>query len=480
MVAIIYDGRMNMPLISREINKNVKAYGELVGLERNFDILNKQMIIGERLAEFFMIDGFVKDDVMEKILESFLSVKKEDLPPSYEDFVKMIPYTEVTVQRTYEDAALDMLKGITCMFLDGYPCAFMIDCRSYPARSVSEPWKNRVLRGSRDGFVETIVANISLLRRRIRTTDFCVKAVKGGKMSNTDIAFAYIQGKADEKLLDSLVKRVKNISVEALTMNIESVAEMLLQGPYINPFPKFKYSERPDTAAAAIFDGNIVILVDNSPAVIIVPTSIFDVMEEADDFYFPPLTGTYIKWSRYIMNIVSLIVTPVWIMLLNNPQVVPEWLKFILIEEGGSTVPVLLQLLLLEFAVDGLRLAAVNTPTLLSTPLSVIAGIVVGEYAVSSGWFDSETLLYMALVTIGTYTQTSYEIGYAIKFFRIILLFLTWFFDIWGLVIGLVIFILTIAFNKTLSGKSYLYPLIPFNWNMLKRKLIRVRLGKEK
>ena len=469
-----------MSLISKDIKETVKEYKGLIGPERNFDILNKQMIIGERLAEFFMIDAFVKDDIMEKLLESFLSVKKEDMPEDYKDFLKLITYTEVNVKFTYEEAAADMLKGITCMFVEGYPCAFMIDCRSYPARGVSEPWKNRVLRGSRDGFVETIAANVALLRRRIRTTDFCVKACSGGTLSRTDIAFAYIQGKADEKLLDKLMKKVNNIKVEALTMNIESLAEMLLEGPYINPFPKFKYSERPDTAAAAIFDGNIVILVDNSPAVLIVPTSIFDVMEEADDFYFPPVTGTYIKWSRYIMNIVSLVVTPVWIMFLNNPGKVPEWLEFILIEEGGSTVPVLVQLLLLEFAVDGLRLAAVNTPTLLSTPLSVIAGIVVGEYAVSSGWFDAEALLYMALVTIGTYTQTSYEIGYAIKFFRILLLVLVWFFDVWGFVAGMIILVLTVVFNKTISGKSYIYPLVPFNWNMLKRKLIRVRLGKEK
>lgn len=469
-----------MPLISRNIEETVREYKALVGPDRNFDILNKKMIIGGRLTEFFMIDGFVKDDIMEKLLESFLSIKKEDMPAASQDFANMITYTEVSIQKTYESAALDMLKGITCMFVDGYPCAFMIDCRSYPARSVSEPWKNRVLRGSRDGFVETIVANVTLLRRRIRTPDFSVKAFNGGTLSKTDIAFAYIQGKADEKLLESLIKRVESIPVEALTMNIESVAEMLLPGPYINPFPKFKYSERPDTAAAAIYDGNIVILVDNSPAVLIVPTSIFDVMEEADDFYFPPVTGTYIKWSRYIMNIVSLIVTPLWIMFLNNPTWLPGWLNFVLIEEGGSSVPVLVQLLLLEFAVDGLRLAAVNTPTLLSTPLSVIAGIVVGEYAVSSGWFDAETLLYMALVTIGTYTQTSYEIGYAIKFFRIVLLLLVWFFDVWGLVAGLILLVLTVAFNKTISGKSYLYPLIPFNWNMLKRKLLRIRLGKEK
>ncbi len=469
-----------MTLISSNIEESVNIFSAIIGPERNFDISQKQLIIGERLAELFMIDGFVKDEIMEKLLESFSALSEEELPEKKEEFIRMIPYTEACINTNYQDAANDMLKGMSCLFIDGYDCAFMIDCRSYPARSVSEPWKNRVLRGSRDGFVETITANVALIRRRIRTPDFCVKACNVGTMSQTDVVFAYIQGKADEKLLDTLMKRLKQSTVEAATMNIESIAEVLLPGPYINPFPKFKYSERPDTAAAAVFDGNIVIIVDNSPAVLIVPTSIFDVMEEADDFYFPPVTGTYIKWSRYIMTIAALIMTPLWILFLHNPDWLPGSLKFILIEEGGSTIPVLLQLLILEFAIDGLRLAAVNTPTLLSTPLSVIAGIVVGEYAVSSGWFDSETMLYMAFVTVGSYTQTSYEIGYAIKFYRIILLVLTWFLGLWGFIGGLAVMILSICFNKTISGKSYIYPIIPFNWNMLKRKLFRIRLGKEK
>ena len=469
-----------MPIISNRVSENTGIFSGIIGFGKNFDIINKPMEIGERLAEFYMIDGFVKDDIMEKLLESFSSLKKEDMPATEEEFVKKINYTEISLKKTYKEAADALLKGMTCMFIDGYSCAFMIDCRSYPARGVSEPWKNRVLRGSRDGFVETIVANVTLLRRLIRTPKFIVKACSAGTMSNTDVVFAYIEGKADEKLLEKLIKRVEKISVEAITMNIESLAEVLLPGAYINPFPKFKYSERPDSAAAAIYDGNIVILVDNSPAVLIVPTSIFDVMEEADDYYFPPLTGTYIKWSRYAMTLIALVVTPIWVLLLKNPQWIPDSLLFILIEEGGSTIPVILQLLMLEFAIDGLRLAAVNTPTLLSTPLSVIAGIVVGEYAVSSGWFDSETMLYMALVTVGTYTQTSYEVGYAIKFFRIILLTLTWFFSLWGFVLGLILFFVTIVCNHTISGKSYIYPLIPFNWNMLKRKLFRIRLGKEK
>lgn len=461
-------------------SENARLFSKIVGPERNFDIINKKINIGGRAAEFFMIDGFVKDEIMEKLMEAFISLKPEDMPDSAEKFVELVPYIEVTPQETLEEASENMLMGMVCLFVDGYTTCFVIDCRTYPARSVSEPWKNRVLRGSRDGFVETIVSNVALIRRRIRTPDFCVEVMAAGTMSNTDIAFAYIQGKADMKLLENLKNRVKQIKVEALTMNIESLAEVLLRGPYINPFPKFKYSERPDSAAAAIFDGNIVILVDNSPAVLIVPTSVFDVAEEADDYYFPPLTGTYIKLSRYLISVFSLVWTPLWVVFLNNPGLAPQWLQFIMIEEANSTVPVIWQLFILEFCIDGLRLAAVNTPTLLTTPLSVIAGIVVGEYAVSSGWFDPECMLYMAFVTIGTYTQASYELGYAIKFFRMIMLLLSWFFGMWGFAAGLIFFFLTMAFNRTLSEKSYLYPLIPFNAKMLARKIFRLRLGKEK
>lgn len=460
-------------------SENSGHFAGVIGPERNFDIINKKINIGQRATQLFMIDGFTKDEIMEKLIESLIALKPEDIPQKAGDFAKLVPYIDVTPKNTLKEAVDYLLMGMVCMFVDGYKCCFVIDCRTYPARSVSEPWKDRVLRGSRDGFVESIVANVTLIRRRIRTPDFCVEVMNAGTMSNTDIAFAYIQGKADMKLLANLKKRVEKIKVEALTMNIESLAEVLLRGPFINPFPKFKYSERPDSAAASIYDGNIVILIDNSPAVLVVPTSVFDVIEEADDYYFPPLTGTYIKLSKYLLAIMSLIMTPLWIVFLRNPGMVPEWFKFIMIEEG-STVPVILQLLILEFCIDGLRLAAVNTPTLLTTPLSIIAGIVVGEYAVSSGWFDPESMLYMAFVTVGTYTQASYELGYAIKFFRMIMLILAWFFGIWGFAAGIVMFVLAMAFNRTISEKSYLYPLIPFDGKMLARKLLRLRLGKEK
>ena len=211
---------------------------------------------------------------------------------------------------------------------------------------------------------------------------------------------------------------------------------------------------------------------------IIVPTSIFDVMEEADDFYFPPLVGNYIRFSRFIMSVLTLILTPMWMALIEYPERLPDWLAFINLADEAN-IHVFWQLIILEFAIDGLRLAAVNTPTMLSTPLSVVAGIVVGEYAVSSGWFSPETMLYMAFVAIGTYAQANFELGYAIKFFRLITLVLTYIFHWWGFFAGMLITLLAIAFNNTISGESYIYPICPFDGNRLVRKVFRVRLSKK-
>ena len=441
----------------------------------SFDILTREVKIAGRAAHFFFIDGFVEEAMAEKLMQFFYSLKPENLENIDMFLENGMPYTEVEKADKVETVVTQFLSGVTVLVIDGYDECILIDCRTYPARSVTEPWKDRVLRGSRDGFVETLVHNAALLRRRIRDPHFCMEMFGVGTRSRSDVVMCYIDDKVEKPLVEDIRKRIDEIDVESLTMNIESLAECLFKHKWINPFPKFKYSERPDTAAAAVLDGNIVIMVDNSPAVMIIPTSIFDMVEEADDYNFAPVIGTYLRLSRFLFTIVTMFLTPVWMLLISNPEWLPEWLSFITVSDK-ITVPVILQLLLLELAVDGLKMAAVNTPTLLSTPLSIIAGIVVGEYAVSSGWFNTESLLYMAVVTVGTYSQASFEMGYAMKFVRVITLCLTAAFNVYGFIAGVIISIICIVFNKTISGKSYIYPIIPFNANDLKRSIFRVRL----
>ena len=444
--------------------------------DKSFDIVYRVVEIGGRKGCLFFVDGMTKDEVLLKILQVFQGIKPEAMPEDAHGFSnKCIPYGEIGLVTDTSALITQLLTGITCMLIEGYDSYLTIDCRTYPARGVSEPEKDKVMRGSRDGFVETLIFNTALIRRRIRDPKLVMEILTAGESSHTDIAVCYMQGRVDDDLLARIKKRITNLHVDALTMNQESLAECIYPHKWYNPFPKFKFSERPDAAAASILEGNIVILVDNSPAAMILPSSIFDIIEEADDYYFPPVTGTYLRLSRMTISILTLILTPLWLAFLQNPDTIPPWLDFIRLSDPPH-VPVFFQLLLLEFAIDGLRLAAINTPSMLTTPLSVIAGIVMGEYSVKSGWFSSETMLYMAFVTVANYSQASFELGYALKFMRIIMLVLTAFFHWYGFFAGLILSVCAIVFNKTIAGKSYIYPLIPFKLSEVKKRFFRQRL----
>lgn len=462
--------------ISSDIKTNMSRFHELLDVDANFDIVYHTLVIGGRQACIYCIDGFTKDEVLLRIMQGFASIKPEDMPDVPHDFSKQyVPYMETGLEDEETPIVIQLFSGLSCLFIDGYDKCITIDCRTYPARGVSEPEKDKVLRGSRDGFVETLIFNTALIRRRIRDVNFTVEIMQTGESSHTDIAICYMKKRVDEKLLDKIKSRIENLHVDALSMNQESLAECLFPHKWFNPFPKFRFSERPDTAAASILEGNIIILVDNSPSCMILPSSVFDIIEEADDYYFPPVTGTYLRLSRMSFSLLSLFLTPVWLLLMQNTHWIPDWLEFIQVADEQH-VPLIFQLLILEFAIDGLRLAAVNTPNMLTTPLSIIAGIVLGEYSVKSGWFNSETMLYMSFVTIANYSQASFEMGYALKFMRVILLVLTSLLNGWGFLLGTILVICAIVFNRTIAGKSYIYPLIPFSWSECKKRFFRGRL----
>ncbi len=465
-----------MKKISTKLEDNIKYMENELRVSKNFDIIYRVMEVGNRKAVLYCLDGMTKDDILEKMLEFMFQQIPEEFPKDAHSFSKtLLPYAEIGLLNGYEDIILQLLSGLTCLFIDGYDKCLMIDCRTYPARSVQEPDKDKVMRGSRDGFVETLVFNTALIRRRIRDPKLTMQSMQAGRRSMTDIVVCYIEDRVDGKILDNIVQKINHLDVDALTMNQQSLAECLYPCKWYNPFPKFKFTERPDAAAAAVLEGNIVIIVDNSPSVMILPSSIFDIIEEADDYYFPPITGTYLRLSRMLISLMTLFVTPVFLLLMQNPQFIPPWLQFIRIQEVMN-VPLIFQFLLLELSIDGLRLAAVNTPNMFTTPLSIMAGLVLGEFSVKSGWFNSETMLYMAFVAVANYTQASFELGYALKFMRLIMLILTSLFNIVGFIIGLIITILAVVCNKTISGYSYIYPLFPFSWSNIKRRFFRMRL----
>lgn len=445
-------------------------------VKENFDVLSREIIIGGKKSRFYQIDGFCKDDMMQKMLQYFLGLSAKEMPKDARGFITaLMPHVEVETTNDKQKIIHDFFCGVFVLLIDGYEEAVLIDARTYPARSVTEPDKDKVMRGSKDGFVETIVFNTALIRRRIRSEKLRMEMIQLGKTSETDIVLCYMEGRCDQDLLKTVREKIKSTMVDALTLNQESLAECLYPGKWFNPFPKFRYTERPDTATAQILEGNLIILVDNSPQAMILPVSLFDLLEEADDFYFPPITGTYLKVSRIIIALVTYFLTPTFLLFMNNPSWIPDMFQFVMLKET-SNLPLIWQFLILELAIDGLKLAAINTPGMLSTPLSVLAAIVLGELSVTSGWFNGEVMLYMAFVAVSNYTQSSYELGYAIKFLRIVHLILTALFGIYGYVLGLIITLGCLISNKTIAGRPYAEPLFPLKIKALFQRLIRRRI----
>ena len=463
--------------------ENVRRVDAALRVEENFDLIKKTLFIGKQEITLYYIDGFVDGGAMNKLMIYFLSLQGlgqpedtgEDAAARY--FAQHhVPYVEADVTN---DTALMMqmvLSGTTLILGETFGSyALIIDSRTYPARTVGEPENDRVMLGARDGFVETLVFNTALIRRRVRDPKLTMQYLTVGTRSKTDVVMCYLKGQADEKYVATLQKKLQGIQTGSLTLGHESLAEALIRQGWYNPFPKIRYTERPDVAAAQVLEGSILIVIDNSPEVMILPSTIFDFMQETNDYYFPPLTGTYIRFVRHIVFWATLFLIPSWFLLTRNPEITPSWLTFILPESTGK-IPIFVQLLLVEFMIDGLRLASMNTPDMLSNSLSVVGGLILGDFAVSIGWLIPEVIVYMAFVSIANFSQRSYQLGYAFKFMRIGLLILIQLFNFIGFGIGVAVSILLLVTNKTVNGKrSYLYPLIPFNGKALLSLFVRLR-----
>ena len=221
-------------------------------------------------------------------------------------------------------------------------------------------------------------------------------------------------------------------------------------------------------ASAHVQEGGIALIVDNSPSVMLLPAALLDFVQEAQDYYFPPLIGSYLRFVRILVFFLAQFLTPVWYWLNQNPQWMPQALSFTLIE-GSAYLDVFWQLLLLEIGIDAIKLASLNTPSSLSGSFSIIGALILGDFAIKAGWFDTEILLYMAFVALANFTQPSYEMSYAIKLFRMCMLVLIALFPRWGLLVSLVLLALVLKGQ----GKGYLAPLIPFRPKRLIRLLFR-------
>ena len=470
-----------MEKISNDYRENVRVLDGLLGVGRSCDMVSRDYLIGGRRARLWVVDGFGSDSILERMGAFWLTLKPENVVglTEMQDFLdRYITFSESNVSFDVSDAVTSVFLGKSLLAVEGLAGVALMDAKGYPSRSVHEPPDGKVLRGSHDGFVEAVVPNMALLRRRIRDPHLTMEGHKVGSRTHNDAVLCYLDDKVDQDLLRKLRGKLLGLDVRSLSMAQESLAEAIRPKQWYNPFPKVRYTERPDAAAASIMEGSIVLMVDNSPSVMILPTGFFDFTQESNDYYFPPLVGTYLRVLRVTVFLLSLFITPAWYLMVSEPNRLPGWLNFLSSPEPVS-LSLLSQLLVVEFLIDVLKLASLNTPDSLSNSFSMLGALVLGDFAVQAGWLGPEVLVYMAFVSVAGFAQPSYELGYAFKLLRVALLLVTAAFDVWGFCLGVVGIFILLCTTKPLVGKGYLYPLVPFNSKALLRLLVREPISRD-
>ena len=469
-----------MDRLSEHHEENVRALDELLGVGRCFDMISRDLCVGGKRARLWVVDGYGDDAVIERMLSFWLALETVDDAPTMQAFIeRYVTFGEVNTERDLKTAVTNVFLGKMLLLVEGYDACALIDAKQFPARGVEEPSSGKVLRGAHDGFIETLVVNAALLRRRIRDPQLTLEGHKVSDRSRADVVLCYLENKVDRRLLDELHQKLKRIDVRSISMSQESIAEAMMgKGQWWNPFPKVRYTERPDAATACVMEGDILVLVDNSPAAMILPTHFFDFVQEANDFYFPPLVGTYLRVLRVVVFLLTMFITPVWYLLVKDPSRTQAGLQFLAIDSDYS-VPILAQLLLAEFIVDLLKLASLNTPDVFSNSFSMLGALVLGDFAVQAHWLVPEVLAYMAFVAISNFAQPSYELGYAFKLLRLMLLLFVGALDWVGLALGCIVIAAILASTKPIVGKGYLYPLCPFDKKALRALIIRKPISRE-
>lgn len=461
--------------LSEELEKNVKQLKELLPIDSSFDFIARPLLLGKTKAFFLGVNGLCKTDILQQIfsdLQDPLFVQDPVIENIRQYVSSKIGYAQVSLTDAWESIIKNVLSGPSVLLIDGFAQAVIIDVRTYPARGISEPDLERVTRGSRDGFVETLLFNANLIRRRIRSPKLCFSMHCVGSESKTDVAVAYLEGSVNKALLAKLSQTLDQLKVSSLTMGTKSLEELLLPKHWWNPLPSFQITERPDVACSYLAEGHILVLVDNSPSVLILPCTIFQFTQSPEDYYNSPSVGTYFRLVRFLCIPVSLLLMPFFLLLTAYfPDFTARW--GLLADTGLGPVRLFFYVLTVEFMLDLFKYSSALSSGRFSGSLSMIGGLIIGDIAVSLNWASVEVLFYGAVTLLASLSISGTEFSDALRLYRILLIAATGFWGLPGFLVGLALILLSMATTPTFGGFSYFWPLFPFNQSALKKLLFR-------
>ncbi|WML53944.1 spore germination protein [Neobacillus sp. PS3-12] len=433
-----------------------------VGLGVSFDLNLRKLKIFKKEVHIYSVSGLVDTIYAIQLVKELVdlnNIEKLSSKNIGELIENRLVNQSVQPVKKLDELIEKVLSGLIGVVVEGEDTAYVVDVRSYPGRSPQEPDTEKVVRGARDGFVENIIMNTALIRRRIRDPRLRYEMIRVGERSKSDVAVAYLEDVADPDLLSVIRKELKAIEVDGLPMADKTIEEFLINQGF-NPFPLVRYTERADIAAAHILEGHVIIIVDTSPSVIIAPATFFHHIQHAEEFRESPSLGTFVRWTRFLGVWVSIFLLPLWLLFVLEPSLLPEKMSFIGPNQQ-TNIPIVLQIFLADFGIEFLRMAAIHTPTPLSTAMGLIAAVLIGQIAISVGLFVPEVILYVAVSGIGSFTTPSYELSVANKIARMLMLILVAIFHTPGFVIGSTILLIFLVYTRALNT-PYFWPFIPF------------------
>lgn len=418
-------------------------------MNNSYDLKHRILNFKGRLVHLYFLASLSNDVLISRLVEGIENREGKDL----ENCINMGD-VEIVSTNQIQKIQRAVLGGNSALF-DG-EITYLMDTKNFPNRAIQEPETEKSVRGAKDGFNESILNNTGLIRRRMRSPELCFHLTTMGTQNPIDIAVAYLEDKVDRQVLQQLLTRISQVQTQEFIMTDRAIEEVLLNQGY-NPFPLVRYSERPDIVATHIQHGYIAIICDTSSSIVMLPTTLFEILEHVEEHRQTPLIGTFIRFIRMTAVFLSIYLVPIFA--LSSSFLQWDYSFFI-------------QILIMELSIELLRIATVHTPQSLSNAMGLIAAILLGEFAIQLGFFSEDILMFCAIGTVGGFATPNYELSLTNKYIKIMMIISVMLLNIYGFILFNLIFLISLARIKTF-GVSYLYPLYPFHGKELLRFFIR-------
>ncbi len=451
----------------KSLDKNAEAIKDIL-LDCD-DLIYREIKIGtseNHRAALLYIDGMTNRDVLNEHVLQNLMVNTRMTPPGPRNIkqelstlIKDNNITAVDIKEveTIQNAVLQILSGETVLILDNYEKFIIVATKGWSFRGISQPETESVIRGPRDGFIEVLRVNTTMIRRRIRDPRLKLKNYQIGRRSKTDIGVMYIEDIVNQTALKEVDKRLSSIDIDAI---IDSgYVEQLIEDNWKSPFPQIQSTERPDVTAAALYEGKVIIVVDNSPFTLIVPTTFNAMMQSAEDYYDRWGIATFIRVLRYIGAFISLYAPAMYIAVTAfHPQMLPSKLSMsIAANRANVPFPSVLEAIIMELTLEILREAGVRLPGPIGATIGIVGGLVIGQAAVEAGIVGPIMVIVVAVTAISSFAIPRYNLAIGLRLLRFFMIIASGILGLYGIMLVTIMLLIHLCSLKSF-GIPYLAP----------------------